>query len=264
VFLHQHAIVTGGGSGIGAAIAKRLYTSGAYVTLIGRNWQKLDDVLNEMTVMASNKSQEKPARAQALTADVSDEKAIEKAIKTAVGNFGDVNILINNAGMVAPSKLQLMSLDVFQQTINVNLTGTFLCTRSVLPEMIKSKTGRIVNIASTAALKGYAYVSAYSAAKHGVLGLTRALALEVAELGITVNAICPGYTDTEIVKDAIDRIQKKTGRSKSEALKKLTKTNPQGRLITSDEIAETVLWLCSSAARSITGQAITIAGGEVM
>jgi len=262
--LHQHAIVTGGGSGIGAAIAKRLYKSGAYVTLIGRNWQKLNDVLNEMTAKTSGRSQESSVRVHALTADVSDEKAIESAVKTAVNNFGDVTILINNAGTVSPSKLHLMSLDTFQQTINVNLTGTFLCTRSVLPQMIKSKAGRIVNIASTAALKGYAYVSAYSAAKHGVLGLTRALALEVAELGISVNAICPGYTDTEIVRDAIDRIQNKTGRSKSEALNELTKTNPQGRLITPDEIAETVIWLCSPAARSVTGQAITIAGGEVM
>ena len=146
----------------------------------------------------------------------------------------------------------------------VNLTGTYLCTREVLPDMLKLSSGRIINIASTAGLRGYAYVVAYTASKHGVVGLTRALALEVAASGVTVNAICPGYTETDIVRDAVGAIVSQTGRSDEEALAALVRTNPQRRLIQPQEVAQAALWLCGPHTASITGQCLTIAGGEVM
>ncbi len=145
----------------------------------------------------------------------------------------------------------------------VNLTGTYLCTRSVVEPMTDRGFGRIINIASTASLKGYAYVSAYCAAKHGVLGLTRALAIELAKKGITVNAVCPGYTDTELVSRSLDIIVKNTGMQRAQALSELTRNNPQDRLIRTEEIADTVLWLCGPNSASVTGQAIAVAGGEV-
>jgi len=248
----RHAVITGGGSGIGAAIANQLMLSGACVTVMGRRLEKLESVIAGMD------------QARAVAMDVSDEKSVETAMSSAVDGFGAVDILINNAGFVSPEKLERMSPAAFRQALDVNLMGPFLCSRQVLPGMISNGSGQIINIASTAALKGYAYVSAYTAAKHGVLGLTRALALEVAANGVTVNAVCPGYTNTEIVETALQNIQEKTGRSRTEALCELTKTNPQGRLIEPWEVAKTVLWLCQPGARSITGQAITIAGGEVM
>jgi NAD(P)-dependent dehydrogenase (short-subunit alcohol dehydrogenase family) len=148
--------------------------------------------------------------------------------------------------------------------LEVNLIGTFLCSRAVLPAMVEAGFGRIVNVASIAGLKGAAYVSAYCAAKHGVVGLTRALAIETAQKGITVNAVCPSYTDTAMVQDAIANIVEKTGRGPTEAAAELVKKNPQGRLIRPDEVAAAVLWLCTPGAGAITGQAIAIAGGEVM
>jgi NAD(P)-dependent dehydrogenase (short-subunit alcohol dehydrogenase family) len=160
--------------------------------------------------------------------------------------------------------LSRTSLDLWNRLLQVNLTGSFLCTQQVLPGMTSRGFGRIVNVASTAALKGYAYVAAYCAAKHGVLGLTRALALEVARKGVTVNAVCPGYTDTDIVAQAVEQIAGKTGRSPGEARDALASANPQGRLVQPDEVAQAVLWLCRRESSSITGQAIAVAGGEVM
>lgn len=241
-----HAVVTGGGSGIGAAVAAALSREGHRVTLMGRNLHRLQAQAATMGNVAVQ------------VCDVGD----EASVLAAFGAVGPVDLLINNAGQVETAPLAKTTLEAWQRQLNVNLTGTFLCSRSVLPAMRERGFGRIVNVASTAGLKGYAYVAAYCAAKHGVVGLTRALALEVARSGITVNAVCPGYTETEIVASAIATIQSKTGRTAEEARLELAKANPQGRLITPEEVAASVVWLTRSEAGGINGQAIAVCGGE--
>ena len=248
----RHAVVTGGGRGIGAAVATGLAGAGARLTLMGRDLGPLQD-----KAVAS-------PMAQAIRCDVTDETGVAAAFAEAVESYGPVAILINNAGAAASAPLARTSLALFRQMLDVNLVGTFLCSRAVLPAMVEAGFGRIVNVASVAGLKGAAYVSAYCAAKHGVIGLTRALAIETAQKGITVNAVCPSYTDTDMVQDAIANIVEKTGRSPTEAAAELASKNPQGRLIRPDEVAAAVLWLCAPGAEAITGQAIAIAGGEVM
>lgn len=245
----RHALVTGGGSGIGAAIGEALVGAGATVTLLGRNETKLAAKAKQLDVGY-------------VVADVTDRQQLPNALQSAREQSGDIGILINNAGAVDAVPFSKMDDDYWDSTLAVNLTGVYNCTKSVIGQMLDLGSGRIVNIASTAALKGYAYVTAYCAAKHGVVGLTRALALEYARKGITVNAVCPGYTDTEIIRNAIDKIVAATGRTADEALKELTQSNPQGRLVQPDEVASTVLWLCKQ--ESINGQAIAVAGGEVM
>lgn len=244
-----HAVVTGGGSGIGAAIAMALAAEGVAITLMGRSMKRL-------------KALPLPAT-HCIVADVSDADSVKRAFDAAA-DFGPVDILVNSAGQVESQPFMRTSVDLWQRMLDVNLTGSFVCTQQVLPGMIERRFGRIVNVASTAALKGYAYVAAYCAAKHGVLGMTRALALEVAKKGITVNAVCPGYTETAIVEKAVAQIGAKTGRSADEARAELVAANPQGRLIQPDEVARTVVWLCRRESASITGQAIAVAGGEVM
>ena len=242
----QHAVVTGGGSGIGDAIAKRLLADGVRVTLMGRSLQRLQGqqaALGDVAIQAC---------------DVGDEDSVTDAFAA----VGDVDILVNNAGQVETAPLARTSLELWQRLLNVNLTGTFLCSRAVLPGMVARGQGRIVNVASTAALKGYAYVAAYCAAKHGVLGLTRALAVEVAARGVTVNAVCPGYTETDIVAAAVENIVAKTGRTPEQARAELAKANPQGRLIQPEEVADAVAWIVASSA--VNGQAIAICGGETM
>ena len=243
---NKHAVVTGGGSGIGAAIARRLLADGLRVTLMGRSEARL---LSAQAALGDVAIQ---------MCDVGDEGSVDRAFAAA----GDVDILVNNAGQVETAPLAKTSLELWQRLLNVNLTGTFLCSRAVLPGMLARRQGRIVNVASTAALKGYAYVAAYCAAKHGVLGLTRALALEVATKGVTVNAVCPGYTETDIVTNAVDTIVAKTGRTAEQARAELAKANPQGRLIQPDEVAATVAWLIDSP--GVNGQAIAVCGGETM
>ncbi|MDR7272425.1 NAD(P)-dependent dehydrogenase (short-subunit alcohol dehydrogenase family) [Pelomonas saccharophila] len=242
----KQAVVTGGGSGIGAAVAKRLLADGWRVTLMGRSLERLQAQQAALGDVALQ------------VCDVSDEASVAAAFAA----VGDVDLLVNNAGQVETAPLHKTSLQLWQRLLNVNLTGTFLCSRAVLPGMLARKDGRIVNVASTAALKGYAYVAAYCAAKHGVLGLTRAMALEVATKGVTVNAVCPGYTETDIVANAVDTIVAKTGRTPEQAKAELAKANPQGRLIQPEDVADTVAWLAASP--GVNGQAIAVCGGETM
>lgn len=254
-----HALITGAGSGIGAAIALALAKSGMKLTLLGRRLAPL-----ETTIKACQEAGSDLASLRAISCDVTDETSVVSAFAAASKNFGPVNVLVNCAGAAPTSPFHKLSATDWKRVIDLNLNGTFLCTAQVIKAMRELRRGRIINIASTASQRGYAYVSAYCAAKHGVLGLTRSLALETAGMDITVNAICPGYTDTDIIRDSVKLIVEKTGRSEADALKEFTKTNPQGRLIDPEEVAHTVLWLCADESRSITGQAISVSGGEVM
>ena len=251
----RHAVVTGGGSGIGLAVARQLLAAGARVTLMGRDAARLARAAQDLAPSM-------PERLQVQACDVGDEASVQAAFARAVEGLGGVDILVNNAGQVETAPLTRTSLAQFQQMLQVNLTGTFLCSREVLPGMLSARQGRIINVASTAALKGYAYVAAYCAAKHGVLGLTRALAAEVARKGVTVNAVCPGYTETEIVQRAVETIIAKTGRTAEEARAELAAANPQGRLIQPEEVALQVLMLASPLAAGINGQALALDGGE--
>ncbi|NOZ66136.1 MAG: SDR family oxidoreductase [Alphaproteobacteria bacterium] len=248
----KHAVVTGGGRGIGAAIADSLANAGANVTIMGRNEQIL---LDKAKTLSSG---------YAVACDITDGDSVTTAFAAATAKFGQVDILINNAG--AARSLPFLKGDRahLQAMLDVNLIGPYLCIHAVLQEMIDKGQGRIINIASTAALKGYRYVTAYCAAKHAILGLTRSLALEMATKGVTVNAVCPGFTNTDIARDAIQNIMAKTGRTKDQAIAELTIHNPQKRLIEPEEVAATVAWLCQDSAASITGQAIAVDGGEVM
>jgi NAD(P)-dependent dehydrogenase (short-subunit alcohol dehydrogenase family) len=248
-FVDKHAVVTGGGSGIGAAIAKQMSDAGCRVTLMGRNADKLKQKAAELG-------------AEFQVADVTDRDSMASAFSAATKQNGTVAILVNNAGAVDSAPFAKMDDALWDSLIAVNLTGVYNCTRAAIGGMIDSRFGRVVNIASTAALKGYLYVSAYCAAKHGVIGLTRTLALEYARKGITINAVCPGYTNTEIVEQAISKIMKATGRSREDTLSELIAANPQQRLVEPEEVADTVMWVCRQP--SVNGQSIAVAGGEVM
>jgi NAD(P)-dependent dehydrogenase (short-subunit alcohol dehydrogenase family) len=246
-------MVTGGGSGIGAAIALALVEAGCRVTLLGRRAAPLESMVAE-----------NPDRLQAVTADVADPGEVSAAFAKAKVRFGACSILVNNAGQAESAPFLKTGLDLWQRMLSVNLTGTLLCTQAALPDMLAGGWGRVVNIASTAGLVGYGYVTAYCAAKHGVVGLTRALALEVARKGVTVNAVCPGYTETEILRTSIAKVVASTGRSEEQARAEFAAGNPQGRIVQPSEVADAVRWLCGNGAASVHGQAIAVAGGEVM
>jgi NAD(P)-dependent dehydrogenase (short-subunit alcohol dehydrogenase family) len=245
-----HALVTGGGRGIGRAIAAALVHAGATVTVIGRNRVTLDEAVASGDAHFAG------------TADVADQAAITATIAEAAGRQ-PIDILIANAGIAESAPFTKSDPALFRRMMDVDFMGVVHSIQAVLPAMIDRPYGRIIAIASTAGLKGYAYTSAYSAAKHAVVGLVRSLAMELASTHVTVNAVCPGFTDTDLVAGSIDNIMKKTGRSHEQAAAELSRHNPQRRLVSPAEVADTVLWLCGEGAGAITGQSIPVAGGEI-
>lgn len=253
----RHSVITGGGRGIGKAIAFELARLGANVTLMGRDESSL-------AASAEEVREAHDVKVEAITADMSVPDSIRAAFDAAAQRLGAPSVLVNNAGVAHSAPFARTSLEKWNELLAVDLTGPFLCIQQVLKPMVAAGYGRIVNIGSTSGLTGCAYVTAYCAAKHGLVGLTRALAIEVVKSGITVNAVCPGFTDTDIVAQSVGNIVSKTGRTQEQALAELVAHNPQGRLIQPDEIAEAVGWLCLPGSRSITGQSIVIAGGELM
>jgi NAD(P)-dependent dehydrogenase (short-subunit alcohol dehydrogenase family) len=245
-----HAVVTGASRGIGAAIVRHLAGLGAQISLVARGMGALETVARTLPGAA------------AFACDVADPAAVARVFAT-IGERSAVAILINNAGAAESAPFMKTDPALFSRMLSANLDTSIHCTQAVLPGMLKSGFGRIVNIASTAGLAGYPYISAYAVAKHAVIGLTRALALEVATSGVTVNAVCPGFTETDMVKRTIDNIVAKTGRDEVAARAELTRRNPQGRLVQPDEVAAAVGWLCLPSSRSVTGQSIVVAGGEI-
>jgi NAD(P)-dependent dehydrogenase (short-subunit alcohol dehydrogenase family) len=245
----KHAVVTGASRGIGLAIARRLIEEGARVTLMARDGAALQAAAAELGGAVAWQ-----------VVDVADQASVAGAFARA----GAADILVNNAGQAASSAFLKTDAATWQRMLDVNLGGAYHCIQAALPSMLETGWGRIVNVASTAGLTGYRYVAAYCAAKHGLVGLTRALALELASKGITVNAVCPGYTETDIVQDAVANIVRKTGRTEAQARAELAAGNPQGRLVRPEEVAHAVAMLCMPGAAALNGQSIAVAGGEVM
>ena len=253
----RRVLVTGATRGIGAAIAQALAGAGWHVTLAGRSRAALEEVRVTLPVGEGQTH-------DCVELDVTDAASVARAFGEVHAKGGALQALVNNAGAVETGLLAKLAHEAWDRMLAVNLTGVFLCTQAALPLMLAARAGRIVNIASTAGQKGYAYCTAYAAAKHGVLGMTRSLALEVAAHGIAVNAVCPGYTDTAIVRDGVARIVKATGRAESDALATFSHASPLQRLVRPDEVAATVRWLCTEAPESLTGQSLSVSGGEVM
>jgi NAD(P)-dependent dehydrogenase (short-subunit alcohol dehydrogenase family) len=245
----KHAVVTGASRGIGLAVARTLHAHGARVTMMARDAAALETAAAALGGDTAWQA-----------VDVTDQASVEAAFARA----GTVDILVNNAGQAASASFARTDAALWQRMLDVNLTGAYHCIQAAAPGMLDTGWGRIVNVASTAGLTGYRYVAAYCAAKHGLVGLTRALALELASRGVTVNAVCPGYTETDIVQDAVANIVRKTGRSAEQARAELAAANPQGRLVRPEEVAHAVAMLCMPDAAALNGQAIAVAGGEVM
>jgi NAD(P)-dependent dehydrogenase (short-subunit alcohol dehydrogenase family) len=251
----RHALVTGGGRGIGAAVAEHLLMLGAAVTITGRDTKRLEATAHELSAHGA---------IAGLAMDVGDAGAIAAGFAQATARLGPVTILVNNAGIAKAAPFAKTDLSFWNDIMTTDLTGAFLCTQAALPAMLAEGWGRVVNVASIAGLKGLAYCAAYCAAKHGLIGMTRALAMELAHKPVTVNAVCPGYTDTDIVTTTIDAMVARGGRTRDQAMAEIVAGNPQKRLIQPDEVAEAVAWLCLPGSKSITGQSIGVAGGEVM
>lgn len=249
-------MVTGAGRGIGAAVARSLAESGAAVALSARTTHEVEQVAAALVAEGH--------RAVAVTCDVADPESVKGLAAKVWEALGPADILVNNAGMAFSAPLSKLRYEDWQQVMAVNATGTMLCTQAFLPDMVARRWGRVVNIASTAARMGAKYISAYAASKHAVLGLTRCVAAEVATSGVTVNAICPGYVDTEMTRETLERIMQKTGMSQEAAMKSILDTTPQRRLLTVEEVAHTVKMLCADEARGINGQALVIDGGELL
>ena len=247
----RHVLVTGGGTGIGAAIARTLSKEGAKLSLAGRRKTLLDAMAAELPKTA------------AIVADITQEADCAAMLQAARAAHGPIDIVIANAGAASSAPVSKIDLKAWQQAIDVNLTGAFLTVSAALADVTRAPGGRIIFIASTAGLKGYPYVAAYVAAKHGVVGLMKALSIELAAKGVTVNAVCPGFTDTPLLDDAAGKISAKTGRSAEDSRSALAKDNTHGRLITPEEVASTVLWLCSPGASSVNGQTIAVTGGPL-
>jgi len=248
--MSRHVLVTGAGTGIGEAVSRQLHTDGYRVSLVGRRPEPL-------AALSASLGE----NAYAITGDVTDRSSISSAFTSARERFGSIEILVNSAGMAPTAPFHRVDFADWQRTMDVNVNGVFHCSQIALEDMLGAGWGRIINIASVASLRGFPYVSGYCASKHAVLGMTRAVALEVATQGVTVNAICPGYVDTDIVRAAISEIVAKTGRTEEDAMRHFTESNPQGRLVETSEVASAVSWLCSDGAASVTGQAVAIDGG---
>jgi NAD(P)-dependent dehydrogenase (short-subunit alcohol dehydrogenase family) len=249
------ALVTGGGRGIGRAVALSLAAAGADVAVTARSARELEETAAAIRAIGR--------RAEAIVCNVAERPQVDAMVARVRTALGDPLILVNNAGIAGSAKLSDTTDEMWEQMLRVNATGAFYCTRAVLPLMLEAKWGRIVSMASVTAKAGAPYIAAYTASKHALLGLTRAVAAEVASRGITANAVCPGYVDTEMTDASTANIVKRTGRTEQDARKILEGFSPQGRLMTAAEVAAMTTYLCSEAAKGINGQSIIIDGGAL-